>query len=346
NALKFHRLLLDVGMRNFPPPSFFEGEVNIDASSITAREAILEIMRQAPMPIPVRYYHLGSSYNISLGFVIDGEIYFKDRPEDLLVPREQQVWFNQEMQDVRTCGQWEQESSDDSSAGNPDSESPVLSPSGPDTRLVPAVYEVLDADCFLWQIPNVLVDANDVQSASKKVTGLSDGSMMLELIDGIPSIHPVEDRVNDMDVLVTLQLKNVSLWEAIKAALQQMNCNKEFGYEMEPPLVMNHLYKRIPTLFFEKCMDLSVTNRPAREAFCAIAAAAPVQVGMRYSQRGSFPYRPSFGITLYEDGKPMRFTGRRWQSREEALWWENEKHEATLPAEECLPEPGEQAAGQ
>jgi len=52
------------------------------------------------------------------------------------------------------------------------------------------------------------------------------------------------------------------------------------------------------------------------------------------------------GIFFCADGQRIRTTDTPWESLEQAQWWVKERHEATLPADDCLPIPEEQAAEQ
>ena len=126
---------------------------------------------------------------------------------------------------------------------------------------------------------------------------------------------------------VSLKLDHVSAWEAFKALGKAMNAGKGEEYRGVGVYPQGIGTWRMPprALLEERTISLDLRNVPAREAACAIIAAAPFQMSFCYLHCDK---QDSMSIAVYKDGK-MQMEGRL--TREDNDMWGQEIHEASNP---------------
>jgi len=184
-----------------------------------------------------------------------------------------------------------------------------------------------------------------------KIEKESRGTQTVIIVDEMPVVVPSDEnarKASNLDIGVSLDLKNATAWEALKAVLQRINCERRFGNATRIFAEFHHGY---PVAFFESsCITLALQEVPAREAVAAIAKRSPVEFSLLCGNVAiGADHHTYFSLFFYKDGQELN-----WRYHNEAVdyakmdhsWWIKERDEATLPAEECLPTPDEEAAGQ
>ena len=188
--------------------------------------------------------------------------------------------------------------------------------------------------------PFHVVKLSDFEKTRGTVADLAGEYGRLELLHGTPCFIPSNVTDSNLSVPVTLDLENVSTWEALKTVIRQINCHRRFGDDtvvqvrtLGPP--------NVPEEFDQvNCITIRVNNVPARDAICMILAQAPLSVG--FESRNV--YRPDFGekarkhwkidIQFYKGNQPIVSTESF--STERARIWSPEVEEAEKPAENCV----------
>ena len=126
---------------------------------------------------------------------------------------------------------------------------------------------------------------------------------------------------------VSLRLEGVSAWEAFKALGKAMNAGKGEDYPgvRVLPLGVGTCYTPPRALLEERTISLDLRNVPAREAACAIVAAAPFPMSFSYLH---CEREDSLSMALHKEGR-ISMDGRL--SREDGDMWLKETEEASNP---------------
>jgi len=313
------------------PESLLDSVASLDLEDVSAREAVCAAVAQSPMELdPILWQK-------SLVFLL------RDRsgPLEEFQPMstEERHWVEQTMSaavdPAIACDE-------DRSIFRLNPEPVVFSTWDGSTDAMPVLYEVF-ANNYYTELADLVVNLDALEEAEEQVRAISNDTMRLEIIQGFPCIRPAGDELSDLDTKVSLQLKGGSIWSAVKSILRQMNCEVRYSESMRPPDFFSLRCPNSGDVPFQAALDLDLRDVTAREALCAVAAHAPVQMRMEYKMRY---LKGHLGIFFCADGQRIRTTDTPWESLEQAQWWANELHEATLPAEECSPTPDEQAAEQ
>ena len=91
------------------------------------------------------------------------------------------------------------------------------------------------------------------------------------------------DGVNNLDTQVSLSLHSVSTWEAFKTLVKTINAKRSGTREIHLAPDGPGVFKRpAKALLEERTISLEIQDVPAREAACAIVAAAPIEVNFNY----------------------------------------------------------------
>ena len=134
---------------------------------------------------------------------------------------------------------------------------------------------------------------------------------------------------NTFDRPVSLDLEEVSAWEAFKALGKAMNANKASehpGIRVMPGAEGG--VRRTPAVFVEdRSISLHLENVSAREAACAIIAATPFQMSFYYGH--SATNIDSLSIWMWREGRTWTEKGR--VSPDEREFWLQEIEDASRP---------------
>jgi hypothetical protein len=192
-----------------------------------------------------------------------------------------------------------------------------------------------------WEKEFQVVKLSEFEKAQQVVERLAGDYGHLELLHGTPCFVPADDSESNLSVPVTLDLENVSTWQALKAVVRLVNCHRRFG-------VGTHLSAStkgaldVPEEFDQvSTISIKVDNVPAREAICMILAQAPLSIGVHSTNQ----YRPDvagnkeapkwwfISFHFYRGNQPIVAT--EFYSRERGSFWASERKEAMEPAEGC-----------
>jgi len=194
-------------------------------------------------------------------------------------------------------------------------------------------------------------DPRKAQQYREKIEKESSGKQTVAILHGVPVVIPTDEKMrksSNLDITVSLDLEDATAWEGVKSVLRQINCGRRFGEEMSFEAVFRHGY---PVAFFEShCISLSLKDVPAREAVAAIVSRSPIKFSLVCENFAGFGCEVAYAtLYFFKDGKELN-----WRYHSEAVdfdemdrsWWVKERDEATLPADDCLRTPDEQAAEQ
>lgn len=182
-----------------------------------------------------------------------------------------------------------------------------------------------------------VVKLGEFQKTQQSIQDIAGKYGRLELLHGTPCFIPANITDSNMSVPVTLDLENVSTWEALKTVVRLVNCHRRFG-DKTVLQVRTLGTMDIPEEFAQvDCITLKVVDVAARDAICMILAQAPLSVGLQ--SRNS--YRPEMGpgkywfadIVFYRGNQPI--VGTEFWSKERSSFWDSEMKEAAKPAENC-----------
>jgi len=196
-----------------------------------------------------------------------------------------------------------------------------------DIRHVPISQETSDGAHYLDRLFNVPLDLENPDEIVAKVAEYSRGTMALDMIYGVPYARPLDTPPTYMDVPVSVELENASVWDAIKAILHDACANEKRYGKLMPPVVVGGLTRKVPPVLFEPAFDISIRNVPARDALCAVASQSPVQIGFHFHLfywgvlHYAVPHYALF-IRLFDaSGEPMAFN-EPWQKGQGQKWGE------------------------
>jgi len=194
-----------------------------------------------------------------------------------------------------------------------------------------------------------VVDRSNFEEAQNRVTRLAGRHGRLELLHGTPTFIPQETELSNLAVPVSLELQNVSTWEAIKAVVQQVNCARRFGDATRVNLFTAG-YRDFPREFdTARSVSISVSGVPAREALAKILAQAPISLGItsRNVYRGDIregaPKYWDVMIRFYRGNQVIVVTEPP-QDEERSMFWHRELTEVKRPLPVCPEEPDLRAA--
>lgn len=163
----------------------------------------------------------------------------------------------------------------------------------------------------------------------------SEGKLKYKLVRNVPLIYPANEsgRPNIFDGSVSLNLSQVSVWEAFKALGKEINKNAQEANHSGVRVIVECVVagKKPPEILLsERSISLELVNVSAREAACAIIAKTPRQISFRYSHgNDSNPIEfDRLFLLIREDGE-------NWDegklSREENDFWIQESEDSQRP---------------
>lgn len=187
-----------------------------------------------------------------------------------------------------------------------------------------------------------VVNLSEFEGARQFVQEIVGKYGRLKLVNGTPCFVPSNASDSNLSVPVSLDLKNVSTWEALKTVIRHVNCHRRFGDRtvVSPWTKGKH---NIPDEFYQvNCITLKVVDVEARDAICMILAQAPLSMGLQ----STIAYEPEIGpgksslvdvwlvdIDYYHGNQPIVAT--QSFSKEQHESWRSELKEANEPAEDC-----------
>ncbi len=215
----------------------------------------------------------------------------------------------------------------------------------PDWRAVVLDWAVVDGDGRTNIHPPLdkamrVVKITEFEQAQQTMERLAGDYGRLELLHGTPCFAPANETDSNLSVPVSVDMKNVSTWEALKTVIRLVNCTRRFGDR-----TILYVYTLgaldIPQAFDqERTITLQLNNVPAREAICRVLAQAPISVG--FESRSVYP-RDIEGtsskyweilIQFYRGNQPI--VAMEFQSNERSKLWSSECQEAMKPAANCV----------
>lgn len=171
-------------------------------------------------------------------------------------------------------------------------------------------------------------------TALNDLVTLSEGKLQWQRIRGsicVLSTGVGGETVNCLDTLVSLDLKNVSTWEAFRALATAVNSVPDTKRRLVVTPMPLAIGSRGPSAFTEDwSVSVKVKNVTAREAACAIIAASPLHMGYTYNNRFSamYPGIDIFGeihVYFFVDGE--RFNTHEGMDGERTWWWNQQIRE-------------------
>ncbi len=165
----------------------------------------------------------------------------------------------------------------------------------------------------------------------------------VEMIRGYPcAIANSGHAPSNLDVLVSIDVENVSTWEAIKVVVVQVQCGLLYGTKMHFTVCRPYPGRTPPEFYRVRNISLHLDDVTAREALCAILRQSVLQIGIRYhalrDPKLDVPEGMSlFDIWFYENGKRMQFSLQKvWPpAPPDEPNFTVECQEAQQPAEDC-----------
>jgi len=160
----------------------------------------------------------------------------------------------------------------------------------------------------------------------------------IRFFHGIPFCVPITEERSNLNVLVSLDMDEATTWEAIKQVVRSVNSRPEFG-------LLSVLHSAFSGGVWpeeyrcDRCITLDLDDVPAREALCAIAAQAPLQLRFLYSNNHKPSYRPDFDprshlqIQFYRNGERIFIPRLEVEPLELYRWSHKERQEAEVPLE-------------
>lgn len=158
-----------------------------------------------------------------------------------------------------------------------------------------------------------------------KVVELFGGLLEYRIIHNQIVIMPVKETegkiLSSLDVEVSLELENASVWEALKAIRRQINRQKRTSYPLSVyPRETEYFRRPVPELTEKRDITLSLSNVTAREAVCAIFSASSLD-GWAYTYV-THTHADSLIIDWHASTRQIKML--ETMSPEEIEWWRNE----------------------
>ncbi len=177
-------------------------------------------------------------------------------------------------------------------------------------------------DCLKTSVPFTISKGDPLDRSLDKLVALSNGLLKYRIIHNQIVILPVkqtdDEIVSNLDVRVSVDFEDVSVWVALKRTVGKANRQQVTDYPtyLYPP-GYNHVLQ--PPSGFTNAHEISLTveHVTAREAVCAVLAASSLNLAYRYS-----PGSTSDSLRLYSPGH-HRFSAEL-MTRTQIEWWKQE----------------------
>jgi hypothetical protein len=169
--------------------------------------------------------------------------------------------------------------------------------------------------------------------AFNKYTKEMDNLLTFTVINDQFCILPVrncqEEILTNLDVKISLHLKEATAWEAIKSIVIEVNesNNAPYPFYAMPSEWMGTRGRKatIPKLTGLREITLDLENISAREALCSVFEASSITLSYGYT----FSMEQDGLIIFSEDEDRIEKQGSKASTPEEDTWWKNEMDEIT-----------------
>ena len=173
----------------------------------------------------------------------------------------------------------------------------------------------------------VIIKEQPLDRSLDKLVDLFNGLLEYRIIHNqiviLPAKQTDDEIVSNLDVRVSVDFEDVSVWEALKEIVKAINRQQMTPYPVL--LYLEDVNKIEPLLPLPDITDiheitLSMENITAREAICAVLATSPVKMAYQYSTGST---SDGLGIHIYREdtleAKTMTEKQIQWWRRETGL---------------------------
>ncbi len=155
------------------------------------------------------------------------------------------------------------------------------------------------------QIALTVSKGDKLDQCLDRFVGATAGTLTWDVIHDQIVIFPVRQAgappVNNLDVVVSLEVSDASVWEACCALGRAINQNSKSDYRLTFfPAGPDEFRNPYPAIVDDQVVTVSVSGVTAREALCAILAQSPVPLSYTYIYR---PNSDSVDLDYRKDGK-------------------------------------------
>jgi hypothetical protein len=144
---------------------------------------------------------------------------------------------------------------------------------------------------------------------------------------------------SNLDAIVSVDVDDVSAWQAIKAVSRQVHCELLYGEDMDVAVIAHMGIHPPPVFYRSENITVHLHGVTAREALCEVLRQSSIPIGIRYRA----VFKPIYGmekgasffeVRFFRDGKQIEVP-RDLPKPPGAPNFTLECQEAQQPAEDC-----------